>query len=107
MALAHFVKNRRDIEVHLVLPATMKAVDLSSTVDRFEAFHPERFIFTRVDETNSFGGILNELARKGGSVSYLTNGQRIPEDLVVPSSSVLADLVLSEVCGKPAALVAA
>ena len=107
MALAHFLKSRRDIEVHLVLPATMKAVDLSSTVDRFEAFHPERFIFTRVDETNSFGGILNELARKGGSVSYLTNGQRIPEDLVVPSSSVLADLVLSEVCGKPAALVAA
>lgn len=92
-----------DIDVHLVLPASMKAVDLSSTVDRFAAFHPAKLLFTRLDETRTFGCIFNELARTGLPVSFLTNGQQIPEDLSIPTAAALTSLILNGLCGGAAA----
>jgi len=72
----------------------MKSADLSRVVNSFEAFQPQRLIFTRLDETGSFGPILNESVRTGKPLSFFTAGQRIPEDLEAASRGRLADLIL-------------
>jgi flagellar biosynthesis protein FlhF len=93
--LAQFLSTRSDIDPQLVLPASMKPADLSRMVDSFEIFRPQRLLFTKLDETGSFGPILNESARTGKPLSFFTNGQRIPEDLETASRGRLAELVLT------------
>jgi len=93
-SLAHFLSTRSDIDTQLVLPASMKAADLSRVVDSFDIFRPHRLIFTKLDETGSFGPLFNESARTRKPLSFFANGQRIPEDLEVASGSRLVDWIL-------------
>jgi flagellar biosynthesis protein FlhF len=73
----------------------MRSADLSRVVDRFEMFRPAKLIFTHLDETASFGPIVNEAVRTGKAVSFLSAGQRIPEDLEPAAKDRIIDLVLS------------
>jgi Flagellar GTP-binding protein len=104
--LAELLASREDIDVHLVLPASMKNADLSRTVDRFEIFRPAKLIFTRLDETEAPGCIVNELQRSAKSLSFLNFGQRIPEDLRPADPALLASLVLGERARKAAGIAA-
>jgi flagellar biosynthesis protein FlhF len=93
-SLAHFLATRGDIDTHLVLPASMKAADLSRIVDAFEILRPQHLLFTKLDETGTYGPIFGEAARSGKPLSFFTAGQRIPEDLEAASSERVLDLVL-------------
>ena len=93
-SLAHFLATRGDIDTHLVLPASMKAADLSRMVDAFEILRPQHLLFTKLDETGSYGPIFSEAARSGKPLSFFTAGQRIPEDLEAASPERLLELVL-------------
>jgi flagellar biosynthesis protein FlhF len=94
-SLAQFLSTRTDIDTQLALSSSMKSADLSRVVDSFESFRPQRLIFTRLDETGSFGPILNEAVRTGKPLSFFATGQRIPEDLEAATKSRVAALILS------------
>lgn len=94
-ALARFLSTRGDIDTQLVLPASMKAADLTRMVDLFEQFHPRRLLFTKLDETGSFGALLNEAVRVSKPLSFFANGQRIPEDLEAATATRLVGLLLT------------
>jgi flagellar biosynthesis protein FlhF len=104
--LARFLASHDEIDVHLVLSASMKAVDLAAVVDRFSIFRPRRLLFTRLDETQTFGPILNETARSGWPVSFLCSGQQIPEDLEPATRERLVSLLVGELVGGAAAAAA-
>jgi flagellar biosynthesis protein FlhF len=93
-SLAHFLSTRPDIDTHLVLSASMKPADLSRMVDAFGILGPQHLLFTKLDETASYGPILSEAARTGKPLSFFAHGQRIPEDLEPASREHLLDLVL-------------
>jgi flagellar biosynthesis protein FlhF len=97
-SLAGFLSSRADIDTHLVLPASMKACDLARVVDAFGGFAFQKLLFTKLDETSSFGAVVNESSRTGKPVSFLTSGQRIPEDLEIADSCRIAEMVLSGYC---------
>jgi flagellar biosynthesis protein FlhF len=98
--LGHFLSTREDIDTHLVLSASMKPADLSRMVDAFGILQPKHLLFTKLDETRSYGPILSEAARTGKPLSYFTHGQRIPEDLEPAGKERLLDLVLAGPGGK-------
>ncbi|MEO8592525.1 MAG: hypothetical protein ABI759_04315 [Candidatus Solibacter sp.] len=95
-SLAHFLATRLDIDTHLVLPASMKAVDLTHMVDAFEILRPQHLLFTKLDETTTFGSIFNEAARSGKPLSFFTSGQRIPEDLEAANCDRVMELVFHQ-----------
>jgi flagellar biosynthesis protein FlhF len=97
--LAGFLAARSDIDTQLVLSSSMKSADLTRVVDSYESFRPQRLLFTKLDETGSFGPILNETVRTGKPLSFFGSGQRIPEDLETASRSRVSKLVLA---GHPA-----
>lgn len=99
-ALAQFLSTRADIDTQLVLPASLKAADLTRVVDIFHPFRAGRLLFTKLDETSSFGPILNEAVRTGKPLSFFTAGQRIPEDLQAATSARLTELVLTASLGR-------
>lgn len=92
--LARLIANHAEIDTHLVLSASMKPADLARVIERYEIFQPKKLLFTRIDETSSYGAIVSEAARHGLPVSFLTTGQQIPDDLEPATKVRLAELVM-------------
>lgn len=82
------------IEKHLVMSATTKTSDGLELLENFSLCEPNRVIFTKVDETKTHGLILNILHRRKAALSYLTNGQSVPDDIEPASIEKLAELLL-------------
>ncbi len=93
MDLARFLASRPSVATHLVLTASMKSADLIHVVERFEMFRPSSLMFTRVDETSSFGTAFSVSTRLGKPVSFLGTGQNIPEDVEPATSARMLNLL--------------
>ncbi len=92
--LVRFLSTRSDIDTHLVLSSSMKPADLTRVIDGYDMFRPRHLLFTKLDETNSFGPIYNEAVRTGKPLSFFATGQSIPEDLETASTSRLIEMIL-------------
>jgi flagellar biosynthesis protein FlhF len=68
-------------EVHLALAATTKASDLKEILRQFEPFNYRSVIITKLDETIRVGNVVSVLAEGGKFVSYITVGQKVPQDI--------------------------
>ena len=82
------------IEKHLVLSATTKEKDAMDVMDRFAPVKPDRLLFTKTDETETFGTVINLISNRRTPVSYLTNGQSVPDDIEAAGAETLARLLL-------------
>jgi flagellar biosynthesis protein FlhF len=69
------------VAVHLVLAATMKQRDLDENMKAYRSLSPESLLFTKLDESWSYGEILNCSVGARAPLSYFTTGQKVPEDL--------------------------
>lgn len=94
--LVELIARRPCIDTHLVLPASMRASDMRRVAEQYALFRPDKLIFTRLDETQTFGPILNLSVRMGIPISFFSHGQRIPEDLEAASVEGVLDLI----CGR-------
>ena len=69
------------LETALVLSASTQAGAIEETVARFAPAKAASCLLTKVDEAASLGGVLSILTRAGMPISYVSEGQRVPEDL--------------------------
>lgn len=92
--LKGFLETRFAIETHLCLAATTKDRELRETIERFGMLPVNRLLFTKLDESESFGCLVNMLMQHKLQVSYVTNGQRVPEDIAVATGKKLAAMIL-------------
>ncbi len=95
--LEEFLRVNPRIEKHLVISATTKFTDAKNIMNKFAQVEPDKIIFTKIDETASLGMIINLLHDKKYSLSYITTGQSVPDDIDRASSDVLANLLLKKV----------
>ncbi len=77
----HSVDDKVEKEVHLVLSATTKYRDLISIADSYKEMADYKLIFTKLDETTTLGNLLNLRLYTGASLSYVTHGQNVPDDI--------------------------
>lgn len=77
------------IETSLVLPASTQAGAIDEVVQRFALAKPSSCVLTKVDEAVSLGGVLSALIRHKLPAAYISDGQRVPEDLSPARSHVL------------------
>lgn len=82
--LKDFIQAGRPAEVHLVLSANTKYRDLLDVWEKFSPVGATHIVFTKLDETTSFGNIFNMREKVGCPLSYVTTGQDVPEDIEVP-----------------------
>lgn len=92
--LKEFLSVDPSIEKHLVMSATTKERDAEAIMDRFSICKPDRVIFTKTDETDSLGFVVNLLYDRRIALSYLTNGQSVPDDIEPARPEALAKLLL-------------
>jgi flagellar biosynthesis protein FlhF len=69
------------IETSLVLPASTQAGAIDEVVQRFALAKPSPCVITKVDEAVTLGGVLSALVRHKLPAAYISDGQRVPEDL--------------------------
>jgi len=82
-AFIHSLDGEVEKEVHLVLSATTKYRDLVSITDSYSDITDYKIIFTKLDETTTLGNLLNLKLYTGASLSYITYGQNVPDDIEI------------------------
>jgi flagellar biosynthesis protein FlhF len=68
-------------EIHLALSATTKTSDMVQIMRQFEPFDYRAVVITKLDETNRIGNAISALAERGKPISYITNGQSVPQNI--------------------------
>ncbi len=81
-------------EVYLLLSATTKYRDLKEIIDSYKEFTDFNMIFTKLDETVNLGNIFNCKLYSGNNLSYVTNGQNVPDDIEVVDTQKLVKQLL-------------
>ncbi|MGE7822953.1 flagellar biosynthesis protein FlhF [Paenibacillus sp. NPDC093718] len=84
-------------ETYLVLSLTSKSSDMIEIADHFSKYELDKVIFTKMDETGSYGSLFNLIDAHNLRLSYMTNGQNVPDDLLMADSERLCHLLLGEV----------
>ena len=70
-----------DKQVFLCLSATTKYDDLIDIIDAYKQISDFKIVFTKLDETNKYGNLLNIRLYSGAPISFVTNGQNVPDDI--------------------------
>jgi flagellar biosynthesis protein FlhF len=92
--LKGFLEAAKPSDIFLVLSSTTKSNDMLEIIDSYSDVAVSRLIFTKLDETSSYGAILNVINKCKKPLSYVTVGQSVPDDIEVANSSRLADLLI-------------
>jgi len=79
--LKELIEFTEDSQSYLVLSLTTKQKDLEVIVEKFTTIPIEKFIFTKIDETNSIGTMFNLMVKYSKGLAYYTDGQEVPEDI--------------------------
>ena len=77
------VREAADCFFYLVLSATTKYKDLIKIVDSYSKIAEYRLIFTKLDETEALGNLLNLRLYTNASIAYVTYGQNVPDDIEI------------------------
>ncbi len=80
-------------ESFLVVSLTAKERDVESIIEQFENLPIKKFIFTKLDETNSIGTIFNLMIKYNKGLAYYTDGQEVPEDIEPGDTGKLLELL--------------
>lgn len=81
-------------EVHLAFSATTKTWDIREIMKQYYSFGYESIIITKLDETTRSGNLISLLKEKEQSISYITTGQMVPQDIEVASKSKIMSLLV-------------
>ena len=82
-------------EVHLVLSSVAASKTLEQTAEQFTAIGATSLILTKLDEATGLGNVLPMLRSSHLPLSYLTDGQNVPDDIEVADAHRLARMILA------------
>ena len=89
----------RPTEIYLVVSAGSSPGVQMDVVRSFSVLCPNRLVISKVDESDQLGCIFSLPISTGLPITYITNGQNVPDDLQMGESHLLADLVLGAATG--------
>lgn len=94
--LSNYLQNLPPAEIFMVISATTKSQDLKLISENFRNMNYNRLIFTKLDETNTYGVLLNGIYLTGLPAIYITTGQNVPDDICLADLDKMSSLILGE-----------
>ena len=85
-----------DAEVDLVLSLTSKMEDLAEIWESFSFLPIRRLLFTKLDETNTAGILLDVVQMAQRPISFIANGQNVPDDIFEADALWIAQTIVGE-----------
>jgi flagellar biosynthesis protein FlhF len=89
-----FLNEAQADEVHLVLSSVAGAATLERTAEKFAEIGTTALVLTKLDEATGLGNLLPLLRGSKLPLSYVTNGQNVPDDIAAADAHKLARLML-------------
>ncbi len=84
-----YLDDIEDKNIYLVASMTTKNTDFVKIVKSYESMEYDHFIFTKMDETQSYGNIMNATYYSDKPISYISMGQVVPDDLKIATKDIL------------------
>nr|WP_231968872.1 DEAD/DEAH box helicase family protein [Thermoanaerobacterium sp. RBIITD] len=81
-------------EIYLCLSAATKDSDIKNIVKSYDFINDYNLIFTKLDETDNYSVILNSIFYSKKPLSYITNGQIVPDDISIADRRLIAQNIL-------------
>lgn len=94
--LKQFLGADSGVENCLVFSATTEERIQRRALKAFSALPLSRLIFTKLDEADRCGAMINMSVRSNLPLAYMTNGQQVPEDLLGAEPQLVAELVMND-----------
>jgi flagellar biosynthetic protein FlhF len=94
--LRAFVDKVNTENIHLVISCTTKNKDIEVIVNGYKLLNYNSIIVTKLDETSTYGSILNILECADKPISFVTTGQNVPDDIKMMNPKELTNLILGE-----------
>lgn len=94
--LQDLMNNLQNPEIFLVISLTTGYKDIVSILDAYSFVEEYKIIFTKLDEASSYGNILNVKVESGKTLSYLTTGQSVPDDIEVAQSEKILNYIVGD-----------
>ncbi|NLM35443.1 MAG: flagellar biosynthesis protein FlhF [Clostridiales bacterium] len=94
--LRAFVDKANSSNVNLVISCTTKDKDIECITEGFKELNYDSVIITKLDETTTYGSIINILDSAKKPLNYVTTGQNVPEDIKKLTADDVCKLVLGE-----------
>ncbi|MCL1910772.1 MAG: flagellar biosynthesis protein FlhF [Leptospirales bacterium] len=86
-----------DFEKILCVSGNVKKSDLNDIFQAFDAINFNSVIITKVDETSNIGNVVDVADKYNKPISYFTNGQDVPNDIVVADSDKIVELMIGNI----------
>ncbi|RLB36158.1 MAG: hypothetical protein DRH11_00410 [Deltaproteobacteria bacterium] len=93
--LRQIIPDDLPITSHLLLSVATTELEMSKTVNNFSPLGFQSYIFTKLDESERHGSILNLLMNRNLPISYITTGQNVPEDIEEAKKDKILRLLLN------------
>ncbi len=90
------IKLKGNVENYLVLSLTAKPKDIIDIFHSFRHIDIKGLIFTKIDETRQYGSLLNIPLTHQLGIAYITNGQEVPDNIVIPSKEVISNYIVGD-----------
>lgn len=100
MKLVEQINTLRQIKSYLVMSAATEYKVMNEVIQAFQIFEPQAAILTKLDEAVTIGSALSSLIEHRLPLSFMANGQRVPEDIFVPAARSLVDYCVTESSSK-------
>lgn len=94
--LRAFIDKAKASKVHLVISATTKNKDIEIITEGYSTINYDYVIITKLDETSTYGSIVNICHKAQAPISFITTGQSVPEDIKTPTHKEILDLIVGE-----------
>lgn len=93
--LRRLIPSDLNISTHLLLSIATTESEMNKIANNFNKLKYHSYIFTKRDETQKCGSILNQIMKQSLPVSYITTGQNVPEDIEQADKGNLLELIVS------------
>jgi len=94
--LKMYIDKIKPDNIYLVVSMTTKYNDLMKILQGFYNIKYDSIILTKLDETTTYGSILNLACNTDAPIAYITTGQNVPDDISEATKERLLDLVIGE-----------
>lgn len=94
--LRAFIEKVNTDNVNLVMSCTTKNRDIGVILEGYKPLNYSNIIITKLDETSTYGSILNICEGSKKPISFVTTGQNVPDDIKFMTSKEITNLVLGE-----------
>lgn len=94
--LRAFIEKTNTENINLVVSCTTKNRDIDVIVNGYKELKYNNVIITKLDETSTYGSILNIVYAAKKPISFVTTGQNVPEDIKNLKPEEIAKLIIGE-----------